>query len=333
MPFYLSGTKARASGWVRTSRGHLTEAKLSIQGQLVASWSYDGGPNVVFENSQAVMFDSSHFPAGSDVEVRVWGRNSWGDTVEASDAARVKNRIVGFNKRHWAFYPPGGNGVAALLNEMAGSNYQSYTSTFGWDKAQVRQNLHNPGIWYVHSHGETGLWHQTDVESTDEPEAFWVNNPEPWSYAHGRDMWNGEGLPPFNSTEHPYVAFALCDWCESGIRQDIQVLLYPYLDAYSTQITDQALIAWPGCIFVNDAYNRIWWLIRPMRQGKTVDQAVQILLQGNRLENHPVRIHSWFNLVDTTDEILVIGDKYTRVKGVYTGNNMTSAQSWYRKLQ
>jgi hypothetical protein len=273
------------------------------------------------------MFDSSFFSNGTDVTVKVEGWNQHGGYATASQSVVVKNRIVAFNDTEFE-ETAGGSGSAELFQHMAGLGYGWEEPGPGWTSDNVSARLQNPGIWYVNSHGGSDL-HATDVPD----DAFFAQGPNMYAYDYARESWNGTNLPPFNSTGDPYVAYAQLDACCCGVNGLFQTVLYPYFDAYDNQnIVDQAVLSWPGDVYISEAENRVWWMFGAMRYGATAWAAAAAMIATNSNNNHRVRIHTTTNLVDSWEEVKLQGDPFTRIKTVYKPSHLATGLTWYRNI-
>ena len=153
------------------------------------------------------------------------------------------------------------------------------------------------------------------------------------TYWNGREVANGDGLAPFNSTGHPFVTFALLDSCHSGSTLEFEALMYPFLDGYDLMYCkDQAVVGWPGCTFILQSRHTTWWFFHKLRIGWTVWEALMNFLDENWFNNNPVYIHMAYNLVDDLTECTLMGDVWTRIKRVYTGNDSVAPGVWFRPL-
>ena len=75
MPTYFAGTNARISGRAAIDGGssiHILWTRLSLNGEQVSyhSYPFPALPPYIVEDTAAVMFDSSHWPAYSNVEIK-----------------------------------------------------------------------------------------------------------------------------------------------------------------------------------------------------------------------------------------------------------------------
>lgn len=150
VPMYFSGTKAIASGSVSTNTGILVAMRLYLNDELVASWDWVAGSLVQFQGSLRVMFDSSHFAAGSPVTVRMWGRNNADETAEATRAIVAKNRVVALNTSEFASQW-GGDGANVVGILTSGMNDQQILQLEGWTPGDCLTYLEDPSIWYVNA--------------------------------------------------------------------------------------------------------------------------------------------------------------------------------------
>ncbi|MBS1714717.1 MAG: hypothetical protein JST30_10325 [Armatimonadetes bacterium] len=334
MPHYFSGTKARASGkvWRDENPEQIVEAWLYLNGELVHHWVHPNQGQYVPEIVLEIMFDSTHFANGSIVEVKMKGKNQWGDIAQDINFVEVKNRCVGFGRHDFLQYN-GGDGVTELVTQLTGHNYGFLTTTsYGWACLDITDSMSNPGIYYVATHGNSAA-HQTNnlIPVIERMYALPVSGEQ--DYQNVRTLRNGSGYPPLNSTDNPYVAFALMDFCNSGSASDFQTVLYPYYDAYSADIVDQAMIGWGDVVYLREAENRVSWLFRFLVVGKTVQISRDTFLTLNSETADPVHVGSTSHLASTSSDCPIFGDEYTRIKRVYTHTHyLITPGQWYRPL-
>lgn len=95
MPLYFSGTNCRASGAVHDNGEgvNLTSMKLWINGTLVKQWpNPGGGGGPMSPRELAVMFDSTHFADGTQIEVKFEAWLLTGQHLVATGTSYVMNR-------------------------------------------------------------------------------------------------------------------------------------------------------------------------------------------------------------------------------------------------
>ena len=338
VPFYFSGTKGIASGSVSTNAGILVSMRLYLNNNLDSSCDWVPGNVDQYNGSLRVMFDRSHFAPGSLVTVKMVGFNSANERAEATKQIIVRNRSVALNLREF-WETPGGSGAGIVTVLMGGKGYDQVYEYQGWSPVNCLGHMANSGVWYVATHGSSA-YHDTDASDPDPPvglgygDRMGTAGPEANGYEAGREYHNGARFPPFNFSGRPHVAFVMFDSCHSGSTDLFDRIMFPYYDGYDlTYCKDQSVLGWPGCTFDVECENTSWWIFHRLTTGATATQAVMHLIQNNPGNNRPVHIHSMTNLVDSLDEITLLGGPHTRMKGVYTGNSMTGANTWFRSIQ
>jgi len=250
----------------------------------------------------------------------------------------VKNSVIAFNLSEFLAYA-GGNGAGHVISAMTGKNYSLYSNYFSWNGDTIAGKLTTPGVWYVNSHGNPQLHYTNAAEP--EQHLFWAvfndgGADHPYSYDYKRFLANGFNFPPFNDTGNPYVAFAQLDNCNNGTPYNngllFESLLFPFFDGYGELEQDQAVIAWPGITFIGESQNLVWWITGHMASGWTAAYCRFFLVGNNSDENHPVHLNDKTNLIDSIGECTLIGDPFTRVKGVYTHTVIPNTLFWWRHL-
>jgi hypothetical protein len=362
MPHYFSGTSAVAKGTASASgtdaQGapvYLASARLYLNGIQVKSWTNVEPPQHLTPQL-AVVFDSSHFPNSTPLEVKIEGTDTTGVTFSATKNRPVDNRIVGFQ---WpGFNGWWSNGLAALQSQTAGLNYQFVgTDSWGWGPPSIFADLKSAGVFYVNSHGYCGSPTCHDTAYEDSENGVWVTMFGPItmglellrSYRHQRQERNGTGLPPFNQSawiSYPYsppVHFAHFDSCESGgewhgaADNSFAEILFPFQDANFPGLwtPNQAALTWKCFLqssstetVVNQMYSRMKsrWTAGRARDQMVLDSAlgvaaVKVSETGAML--------TWVDLV-SADQCPLWGDHTTRIKGVWTGNHFLPGSNWYR---
>jgi|GEM_PF-3212653 len=350
MPYYFSGTNSVAKGWVWTDDGILTDLWFYLDGILMKEWHYDGGNIVVFEGGLKVTFDSSHFPNGTSLQVKIKGRNSSGAVAEATGYAPVNNRVVGFN--HPEFWHPGKVGTNELVAQMNWLNYNFYIQTNNWGPAEITYGLASASIYYVNSHGSQNT-HYTAFSNQENEESYIfadilsdttlnLNH----NYEYYRSALNGSGTPPNNSSAVPPIHFAQLDFCESGGSwyspppgsNLFSTLLIPCMDFYwpGQWCPNQAVLTWKAYTDAWTTENDVWWIFSEMKLGKTAKQARDKMIQYSSASMKQIRISptgdpgSFVYLTpDMTSRVPVWGDHNTRIKGAYTNSVLLPSTFWW----
>lgn len=217
-----------------------------------------------------------------------------------------------------------------------------------WSQFSIVNAIGDAAVYYEGAHGNS-FTHYTGVNPTelfwcDEDNRVGVGEPDSFSYELARALRNGSGYPPFNITQHPPVTFAMMCHCSSGFTppDDSMFLHYfktplvPYYDGYGQFVKDQAVVTWGGTIFVSESQNQVYWFFSKLRLGKTVsfarDQFLALNVPGNP---HPVNVKppdGTKHLASQPIDCKIYGDFYTRIKGVYTGNDLLPSSIWWRPL-
>ncbi|MGE0001207.1 MAG: hypothetical protein AB7F50_11315 [Fimbriimonadaceae bacterium] len=349
MPFYFSGTDCRASGeavcpgLIGPEANWMVEAWLSLNGQNLKYWQKPPGEPGSTTVDLNLVFDSTHFPPQTNVEVRFKAKGSHGNFYEATGSSIVKNAAVALNL--YAFNGVwGGLGAAIVGNELASSNYTLFIDLGpDWDKESVAFHQQHNGVYYVNSHGSQGIKHQTngivDYGGQEVPEDVFS-----YGAVDAYDIYKtdvaGVGLFPFNSTGIPPTLFAHLDFCtamENVPRpSDFGVLLYPYSNAYGDPpARNQAVFGYNGYTLVDESENSAWHMFSRMAGGATAHKARGGFIIA-QLQGHPravqigPTVNGPFSRVDEIADCPLLGDFHTRIRFVYTGSSLLPSTLWYR---
>lgn len=342
MPYYFSGTDCRASGvavcpgFVEGEPNWMVEAWLSLNGQVLKHWQHPTGePNVTSTGLQ-LFFDSTHFPPGSQVEVRFKARDRRGVFYEASGSSVVKNSAKLHDLPEFAEYA-GGALASQATAELSGSNIASSYLSDTWPTTVAATRIQAASVWVVWTHaGPTA--HQCSPGQSD---LVWASiGLGDQSYDYWRAAANGFGLPPFNDTHNQPVELALLLGCRMGETDKFLTAIEPHGTAYEPNlIRDKAVVAAYGKLFIRDGERLAAWFVDPLAVGMTVRRAC-LALFTKAVYEHSIGNESVYmnydgdaygdNPVSSFVELRVYGDRYTRIKNVYTGNDLQAPFGWYR---
>lgn len=201
----------------------------------------------------------------------------------------------------------------------------------------------------------TNHWSSIEVlEEDDQGQLVWqperVFGQQSWlsekpSYSQMRFSHMGDygtvpppAYPPYNPTGVPQVSFAFIDACESG-RDDFFIhILYPFRIYSFSEVTNQAVLTWNGFSSLQRAERMNDELWSRLASKMTIEQALVDMIEENASLS---RSNQWFIIQDTSggswrqvsslDDVPILGDPYTRIHGVYTGNNSlpTTHPDWW----
>jgi hypothetical protein len=281
------------------------------------------------------------------VKVRVEAEDRFGNYLYDEEARIVDNKAFAFNDGRITA-TPGGNGTAEVEAALAGSTYSfDKDQGFTWDHDTVFSMLEDAGIYHVTAHGTGGTVHETPVfdTSTNSPD-YVAYGGNPQSYEYYRAYWNGGLLdfPPFNFGRPP-IHFAMADYCESGVgcyefpghpgHGRFETMLFPYF-WNGEYMRNQAVWTWNGFTSVGLTQNAAWHVWTRLAAGKTVNKTRQLFLaeMSKPVPWRPVFIRETlydpWRLVSTKYDCPILGDRYTRIRGVYTGNDLSVSTGWFR---
>ena len=232
MPNYWSGTNCRASGSAQIGEP-IFAAELWLNNERVRRWDAPDPDVLPLSMSLKVMFDSSHFANGTNIEVRfiVWGLFTGPHEVRSSPDPIVVNKLMMFEDPA----PPTPDPVPVVQNLMASLNYNLYPQDGAtWTKFVYFGVLYGSNAVFAAGHGTQA--HHTAPVSLGMTAT---------QYETERTAINGSGLPPFNSTPYPPVNFCHLVACNCGATSAFKAVLYPYYMGWGgLYLEDQALIAY-----------------------------------------------------------------------------------------
>lgn len=331
MPKYFTGTYNRAGAVCSvypnpnpnvTGGVYIVDAKLYVGNNLVKHVAGDLETGPLTQTIGAV-FDSTHFPHGTNLEVRCQFMDNFFRIFSASKFCPVKNRALLYEHPHANGHP---SGVAALGNILAGKNYALVGRTgASWSESTVYNDMADMSLAYFNTHGTPTnvtagngtLMSSGEIETT-------------------RIAVNGNGYPPFNPTGNPTTQLVALDACNVGDTSGFLTWFWPHLNSYSEWEPNQALWTWSGYCYFNDSadiVNELWPnLVSGYTIGYSRVEFVQkcILRSG---ETPPYIRYSPDNVVVRStlylSDVPLYGDVHMRIKSVYTGTS-TAPVGWYR---
>lgn len=285
------------------------------------------------------MFDSSHFPPGTAVNVRyrVWCPElGWVEENSGFDPV-VQNRLMMFQDPH-PLELPAPNPVPAVQSLFTGRNYNLWPrDDVTWTKENYYLVMGQSTAIYYAGHG-TPAYHTAP-------------NP-PWDgitvtrYGTERAADIGTGLPPFNSTSSSSIFFCHLQACKCGTTDNFEVVLYPYYMGWGgVYLENQAVLAYSAYLLTTDRINNayiVWpWLAHGYTARSTWawirDEYLPTNAYGLQVsDSGESSVDDWrtptigdFNLICGPD------NGAARLKTVYTGDQvlpLTSTNPWYRPL-
>lgn len=366
MPYYFSATNCRASGVINpVAYRNIVWIWLSINDEVVKEEYPDWNGLSV---GLGAIFDSTHFQPGSTVTVSIDGMDDFGDFYHAEGSSIVKNRALLYDgiggiwftaslistllpttkwnvftkQAPWTandvFYQmedPASNRICTILNLSCHGNVS--TSGIGMLAAPLNAVNDPPPsetFWSIHN----PAW-PAELDFLSERQA---------------DMTVNTPYPPFNVSENIPISFAHLDSCLTGADSKFDSILYPNYDNYGDlKNTDQAVIAYSAAVahaggisgyFNANNYSHIPQELRrsqpiynALGAGLTVFEAKERLIQ--KLSpwhiigyNETIILGSTISIVRQLDpeEITIIGDPYTRITTVYTGDDSDNLGAWYK---
>lgn len=344
-PYYHSGTNCRAGIVIvvdpiePATVVEMLEARLYIAGNLVKSWTnpapLEGGRAVFPLIGLEARFDSTHFPTGHNIRVRMEATDTAGRTYSGHYDALAKNAATVWQHRTMNGHVTTNSApvVQSFLQVFLNS---VQVTTQWWSGEDVMAKLKDSTVHYVNTHG--GIQYYDDNSGSEEESDIAVygtsNFPNVYvTYAEERPNTHGTGYAPYNSTGNPPVSFAFIDSCNSCTDNEFTAMFWPFQDHYGDWVVNQAVLGWAvyaadtssmSCnTFVWDSLvakrKTVWDTRRKFFEWNASEQKVYFFDANNELQ-----------LVLSEEQLRIWGDFYTRVRGVYTGDNSLAEEVWYR---
>lgn len=352
---YWSGTHCKASGTINLSSptSSITSIRIWIGDDPVPVWEEVHPVNELMQHATRTRwFDSTRFAPNQLLKVKMVATGNDGSTDTKYAECMVKNRVGGFDHSKFVAIP-GGNGGLIWKNRMINPShymlYDTYQEGLGWTSSTVFQRL-NTGttVVYINSHGfsassplvKPGLMfnmHQTDSLS---PQVLFARisdaaAPSP-AWTQGRDSYEafmqtvvGVGtLPPFNTTGNPPISLLWLDCCHCGCNDAFERALWPFFSVcFENLIKNHAVVAFKVSVFADASEAMAAYATGSFAIDNTIDQTVAHIVSRQRI-NVFDDVTGKKRLLDKND-FTVLGDKFTRMNGVYNGTNKVSPLGWY----
>ncbi|GIV02936.1 MAG: hypothetical protein KatS3mg015_1766 [Fimbriimonadales bacterium] len=321
MPRYFSGTNCRASGYAQLGNEPILFAYLHLNNELVASYAYDpNDPEPLHAITLEVMFDSSHWMDGTEVEVKfgVYGASTGWHVATGRSVVQNKAML-------WEHSDPRIDAVWLAESLLQGKNYTLDVRNGGrWSREEYIAAMDGSNVIFYDGHGTPDVH-----RAGDDNGIHWYDH-----YELPRIQQIGGGIPPFN-TGAPPVNFIYLLCCRCGVTNNFVRACYPYYMAWGGPwMENQALMAWRPEVLLKDYETLTAEILGPMSEGQTAAFAHAEF--NKRLSSGVLE----FDVIDNGvirpmvpgDLALYAGpEEYgcVRIKSVYTGTNAPPV-GWYR---
>lgn len=362
MPRYWTGTLNLARGSAISEGGWIEEAWLYVKEAggdwtEVNHWVDDPGEGGPMGIGLEAVFDSTHFDHSDVVFVRLVVTDVvYGTTPTTKESnygfAAVHNRSIAYNHHDYLPYGTAGDGANPASTVLATMNFEPTTrSADGWTWETVKADSNDASVLYFNTHGTFDEQALIPILFTDASaggfNAFNSDDVLVW-----REEINGTGLPPLNSTGKPTTMFVLLDACKAGTSGPMgtggkfTTWFWPYDTSYFPTpppygVIDQALYGYTGLTRWSETATLAdeYWPVFQVYH--TVLEMRVLLLNACHMyaDQFPGFIYIHFTPPGEDERSLwspsdcpIWGDWYTRLSGVYTGNNSLAPQLWHRPL-
>lgn len=335
MPNYFSGTNCRASGFAQIG-DPIIYACLKVEGDIVAEFEWQPGDAMPMAIPLAAVFDSTHFPPGThvDVSLEVVGLTTGTHTSPTPRSAIVKNKLMAFEHDDSAL--PGASGTDPSIivsGTLPVTKYDRMVENgTGWSVADYFAAMSESNVVFFAGHGVP------DRHTHGSGSVMTIGNSD---YEANRISQIGAGIPPFNSGSPP-VNFCHLVSCECGQNNNFIRVAYPYYMAWGgLWMENQSLMAYAVGILLKDCdwhADEIW---SRMSQGWTAYYTQQ---DFDHYISDPANSRLGINVIDSAGtRVMWPGDLAcfynpveggcTRVVGVYTGTNaLPVSGQWFLQI-
>ena len=332
-PNYFSGTNCRANYEAHCTfpTYHISNAKLKIGGTLVwdntetpedpfmGPFRYGVGPNF--------MFDSTHFPPTSFVEIEL---------ILTTNTGIYSDAYVGYTYNYGQSVEDNESGGGSIM--FAGFlntnnyNYSILGPEDQWTPLDCVNAMRWCNIGMVTSHGSPGM-HQ-DWHNEDPVMAF--NGSELDTYKVSKDNVMLSGLPPYNAGAVPPLNFLYLYCCSTCNNNDFEDALTPKYNAYGGFLENQAVLGYKDLINGGQDDEHCEVLMNSLMSGKCLlAAACDMVDEENDLK---VFVANSVGRQMVLSDLNIIGDPAMRIKSVYTGtcvlpsSDIYALDYWVRQL-
>ncbi len=330
-PLYFTSTNARASAraWLSSPSEGLETFKVKLNGELVYSKTFPYTPGELHSQWQAhVMFDSTHWGASQThctVRLEV---TEFGDPTEHASEVTVpiKNMAKQYDVMDEKLNPAS---APIVMSWMAIMGYRTHThSQDGWPKLQFLSEMQGASVEYFGGHGNASPSFDDDA-----PGQF-ADTIVPADVQAYRSIQMGTGLPPFNSTGRPPIAFAFIHACSAATDMSFNVFNLPYANNYGGWMEDQAITGFNQLVRLSQFADLSAMYHQQLYWGKTLFEARRFIVVNGDFESAPPSAGPpWSPLLE--GHMPIWGDFRTKLRGVYAPENvpLPSPLTWFRVVQ
>jgi hypothetical protein len=273
------------------------------------------------------MFDSTHWGAAQTNCVVRLEVTEFGDpTVRSSEiTVPIKNLAKQYDVSDEKLNPASAPVVASWTGAMG---YATHThSKDGWTRSQFLSEMQGASVEYFGGHGNVSPWF-----NDDSPAGLTIYPSDIESYRSGQV---GSGLPPFNSTGQPPIAFAFLHTCCVATNNGFNVFNLPYSNHYGGWMEDQAITGFNGSVRLTQFADLAAMYYQQLYLGSRLEQArAHIVLHGDFHSAPPSGGPPWFALQEA--DMPIWGDPKTKLHGVYVtpgGPPLPNPLAWFRVVQ
>lgn len=345
MPKYFFGTYNRASGHIHVhnvdpgeAKGFV-EASLYIHNQRVYHGTRDipepGDPWLANWNVD-VVFDSTHFVDGTNLEVKFIVKDNLGVEHVATGSAPVKNQSMAFQCHDQPGNPPQYIESTSRLQDM--KYVPEYDPMVPWNANYFFDRMRGKTVVVYIGHGESIAPRHSD--SAMYPSAQPISAvPDPLTQGNYKDHrmahMGQDAYPPMNNSSLPPINLLYLLTCyNGGSTSDFHWALYPHKTFYKPLevLINQGFVGYTRFLYPQDDDHHQRFVFESFKNRSTL-----FMLRGNVNNMYdaylaaggtPIRTGP-VSLFDPWEDIGIYGDQYMRLKGVWRRAHDTGTQ-WYR---
>lgn len=332
-PRFFSGTNCSATASAPAVSGYVTHAQLLV-GTTVVKDYYDttvpghpaAGPYVTLGTNQStaslsVNFDSTHFPDGSAIPIKMIVTDTSGNTYDGKIQANAYNKATIYGRNEWETDMSAESaGTFIADSSLISMNHTNKVNrTLGWSATDILGDIAICTVFYVNTHG-TNIppIFLSDLDETSGVQEYVYPSS---SYASGTTqvLETRKNVP----VTVPPINIAFLDSCLTGTTNDFaDAFLWPSTSG-SGQTTDQAEIGWNITTNLDSTNVDGYAFWGSLGTGDTIHVARDKMISAYFSPNAPPNPAYTY--------ASVWGDYYARLSyNVYTSDDNQSSNHWFR---
>lgn len=340
-PKYFSGTNCKVWGLGKANDPpapwpelFLTRQILKLNGETVFDKSYNE-EDFREEIAATITFDSTHFADGSNVTVEYSVTDNFNRTYTDTATVPVKNQAMCAQAGDYRSIP-GGAGDVDFITRFGLTNYTTSKMIHLWNSNDYFSMMRGKNVVVFNGHGTHSSHFASDSLTVGSGEEIFPYSYSPplGGYIQGYDQrfdHMGEDAPPYNTTEVPPVNLMWHYACNTGHQPGFVRVLWPFISQFDPPLTNQATVTFKHWVLIAECRSITNELCRLLLQSdETVGRAIQLMSGNVALPAFIMESPTSFPRRMQEDDVLLKGDQFTRISGVYTHSN-DKHTTWFRQ--